>query len=61
MNGLYPTLASLADDPQRVLKVPVRHQLVIHHIASLADDPQRVLKDVTHAVEGMEATRGFIG
>ncbi len=52
--------ASLADDPQRVLKV-IRHGQAIGTLqASLADDPQRVLKDL-EILDTLLQYRSFIG
>ncbi|GEM_PF-3518117 len=54
-------MASLADDPQRVLKGDLAWRLVYcFSWASLADDPQRVLKeDVAKSLHGIAAC--FIG
>ncbi len=54
--------ASLADDPQRVLKGPCeRVALLAHSYASLADDPQRVLKGIMHDLIQRQCEHSFIG
>src|SRR5579885_3539827 len=45
MTRAVPSPASLADDPQRVLKGKSGFNARVIRRASLADDPQRVLKD----------------